>query len=468
MPAYKYKCIVNMKINNVVTQVLIDTGATSSAISTKLLECFPNSKRKIYRRTPKVCLAVNGQPLKSLYTVMLPITLKGGKCLYHEFEVINGLINPVLLGTDFLKAQEAKLDFADNSLQLGKEILHSQIAEWSPPQPAHLTVFENTVLPPNSISLVRAEIAGEDPTLTNKIENMLIGPLSTKFDTDFIASYSIIDPNSPEIWIEVLNPLDNAIHLPQGQAIADVEGLNSEFCESELSRDLRKMPSDLSERGDSEDFCDGFRRVFDDQNGSYANEFQVDPPDANFTPVFSDSLFASCDSSDCSHSPSLDTPKETPSRCTPVEMVEVEDVENISESTFVPKALLTKQGLITIKPQYETLFGLEPENDQTDHPINNDTSSDPPLSDNPEEFKPNTDNTILEGEDLTKLKSIIEEFSDVFATHAEDIGRTTLLQHHTTLTTDKPVSASYYRAPPPHVRAQIDRETDRLLAAGVL
>ena len=126
-----------MKINGVVTQVLVDTGATSSAISTKLLECFPNYKKWIHRRTPKVCLAVNGQPLKSLYTVLLPITLKGGKCLHHQFEVINGLINPVLLGTDFLKAQEAKLDFSDNSLQLGKEILHFQIAEWSPPQPAH-------------------------------------------------------------------------------------------------------------------------------------------------------------------------------------------------------------------------------------------------------------------------------------------------------------------------------------------
>ena len=165
LPAHRYKCIVDIKINGLLTQVLIDTGATSSAISTKLLECFPNAKKLIHRKSPKICQAVNGQPLRSLYTVLLPIALGPGKCIHHQFEVIEGLINPALLGTDFLKAQEAKLDFSQNILQLGKITLSFQNAEWQPSQPPHLVAFEDTVLQPNSISLVRAQIAGSDPTL---------------------------------------------------------------------------------------------------------------------------------------------------------------------------------------------------------------------------------------------------------------------------------------------------------------
>ena len=305
LPAHKYKCIVDMKINGLLTQTLIDTGATSSAISTRLLECFPNAKNLIHRRTPKICMAMNGQPLKSLYTVMLPIVLKGGKCLHHQFEVINGLINPALLGTDFLKAQEAKLDFSQNSLQLGKHCLPFQIAEWSPPQPAHLVTFEDTVLPPNSISLVRAQISGSNPCLTEKIDDLLIGPLCNYFDTDFIASYSVINPNASEIIVEILNPLDKPIHLPEGQPIADVQGQNSDITQTDVWRDLQQMPSDLSEKGETEDFCDGLPNVFKCANEAFEKECSsFEPPDPSFTPVFSDPTFASHTSTP-THSPSL-------------------------------------------------------------------------------------------------------------------------------------------------------------------
>ena len=36
------------------------------------------------------------------------------------------------------------------------------------------------------------------------------------------------------------------------------------------------------------------------------------------------------------------------------------------------------------------------------------------------------------------------------------------------MTTDVPVKANYYKAPPPKVREELDRETDRLLASGII
>ena len=138
------------------------------------------------------------------------------------------------------------------------------------------------------------------------------------------------------------------------------------------------------------------------------------------------------------------------------------------EVPFVPKALLTRQGLVQIKPQYETLCGLEPEGEEPKKDSFTEMKPESAPDGIAADFVPNLEGTVLVGEDFERLKSIIDDFSDVFAKHPEDLGKTTLMQHHTTLTTDKPVSASYYRTPPPKVRADIDRETNKLLAAGII
>ena len=453
LPAAKYKCLVNLKINGVTTQTLIDTGATSSAVSSKFLECFPNHKKLVSRQTPKICVSVNGKPLKSLFTVNLPINLKGGRCIHHQFEVIDNLIHPALLGTDFLKLQEAKLDFSRNSLQLGNDFLQFDLAEWSPPLPAHLVAFEDSVLPPNSISVIKAELAGDNPTLVSKVDHLLIAPLCTNFESDFLASYSVIDPSAPTIWVEVLNPLDKPIHLPAGQPVANVEGVNSELHATDMHRDLKRMPSDIDIKGEKEDFCDGVR-IFsqpgeDDDQTNFVPEYYTQPFSDNCPETVNDSP----------HSPSL-RPQ--------VEKLEIEDVEDEIEKPFVPTAMLTRNGLVHFNHHYETLSGLEPAGEEPKRDSYSEMSPESSREGRSKEFEPNLEGTVLEGEDLEKLKSIINEYSDVFASHAEDLGKTTLMQHHTTLTTDKPIATSYFRTPPPHVRADIDKETNKLLAAGVI
>ena len=469
------------------TQTLVDTGATSSAISLRLLECFPNGKRCIFRKTPKICVSVNNQPLKSLFTVKLPILLQNNRTVHHEFEVIDGLIHPALLGTDFLKSQEAKLDFSTNSLQLGKVNIPFQIPEWSPPKPSHLTSFDNVVLEPSSISLVRADFAGLDPRLTNPdLDNLLIGPLlSDFFGNDFLASYSVIDPKAPEIWVEVLNPSDSPIHIPQGEPIAWIEGENPEIETTEISRDLSCMPSNLDEKGEVEDFCGGVGHLFGDGTGVEKNNF--DPPNCNFTPAFSDQIEPECDTTPThftaafTDEPNLDSegplgaqstthagPPRSDGRDAPVMVEVVEEAEYEREYPFTPRAVMTKQGLIELKPDYDTLFGLEPLQEQT---VPDSYVEIPPefaTKQDTRKYEPNFDGCVFEGEDLEKLKQIVGDFPEIFASHAEDIGKTTLLYHYTNLTTDKPVSASYYRSPPPKVREDIDRETQKLLSAGII
>ena len=118
-----YKCLVEMRIVGTPTSVLVDTGATCSVVSLDYLHCFPNWQRFVTKEKPRTCLAVNGRPLHSLFTVKLPISLPGRKCIQHPFEAISGVMHSASLGTDFLKSQEAKIDFSLNILQLGSDFL---------------------------------------------------------------------------------------------------------------------------------------------------------------------------------------------------------------------------------------------------------------------------------------------------------------------------------------------------------
>ena len=119
----------------------------------------------------------------------------------------------------------------------------------------------------------------------------------------------------------------------------------------------------------------------------------------------------------------------------------------------MPRGILTREGIIPIVHDETYLASLE-------------------LSANtaPKErvYAPSTEGTILEGSDLKELEAILERNKLAFATHPDDFGKTSLMHHYAKLTTEKPINVKNYRSPPPKVRAEIDRETDHLLAAGII
>ena len=86
---------------------------------------------------------------------------------------------------------------------------------------------------------------------------------------------------------------------------------------------------------------------------------------------------------------------------------------------------------VEIKPQYETLCGLEPEGNQDSSVPVVDALPEVATKGEEKPYIPNFEGTILEGDDLERLKGLVDSYSDVFAKHAEDVGMTSLLYHHT-------------------------------------
>ena len=435
VPGRKYRCLVEIKINHIDTQCLVDTGATSSAINSSFLHCFPNYRQFIKRRHPKNCVSVNGKQLRSSFTVVLPVSI-GREMFKHEFEVIQGLIYPTLLGTDLLKSKGAKLDFTTNELQIGKAKASFDIPPW-PKQNSQLVAIDDSILKPNSITLLRAEISGNDPRLkTDRPTHLLIGPLPSEslFDLSFLTSYSIIDPYMEEIIVEVMNPSAKPVHVCQGRPIASIEGENLEMSETGLARDLSKMPSDYSFLDNESDYH--LQTLFDnpivdghtDTNLPFCSSSHV--PIVSPYPVLANSLNCTSDG------------------------VELRK-QNIKG--FTPKGLLTREGLkrVHIDPAIAATDGEdemtknERENNTDENKTNTHRKEKETEKEN--EYVLRTDNTILGEEDLKELQRIIDKYSGIVAKHADDIGKTNLVYHYANLTSDTPICTPNYRTPPsPH------------------
>ena len=153
IPGKKYKCVIWTNVFDFCVETLVDSGAQKSAISFAFSQKLPISENAILDKTKKYCISVNGKTVTSVFTVILPIAF-GTKVISHNFEVIKDLINDVILGVDFLKKHRITLDFSQDVLTLGKEIIPFVVPEWQSNKPPQLVSLEDVVVKPCHICLI--------------------------------------------------------------------------------------------------------------------------------------------------------------------------------------------------------------------------------------------------------------------------------------------------------------------------
>ena len=227
---------------------MVDTGADGGGISTAMLEADPRLLQYIHRRKPRVCVAVDKTPLNSPMSLLLPIEL-GGKVYHHEMNVIANLINPLLLGLDFMTKHKVKLDFGTNCMIIGNGTpIRIGPAVWHPPTPTHLATLEETSIPPESITLVNTAVGGLDPRLVKADKPpkvMTVRPLMGDRDMELpvLAAWGLIDLEKDNHWIELLNPTKQTIVLPSGTPVAMQENLDPEIAEDKEPPDKEEQPA---------------------------------------------------------------------------------------------------------------------------------------------------------------------------------------------------------------------------------
>ena len=93
------------------TNALVDTGADISVMSKQFLNKTGFTHGQLKPASCKTIIAVNGQHVRILGKIQLCISIQN-KSFNHLVHVLDNLHHSLILGRDFLKRNEAKLDFS--------------------------------------------------------------------------------------------------------------------------------------------------------------------------------------------------------------------------------------------------------------------------------------------------------------------------------------------------------------------
>ena len=150
-------------IKGVQVACLLDTGCALSVINSKLLEKLGLYGKPLLKCKVRIFKTANGQTFTAKGVICLPINIKGRqfRVLFH---VLDNLSHPVILGADFCRKHQVRIDFATSKVECNIPY------ELSPIQDATILagqvktiemetdLHENIVLPDNLCGIVSTGI----------------------------------------------------------------------------------------------------------------------------------------------------------------------------------------------------------------------------------------------------------------------------------------------------------------------
>jgi predicted aspartyl protease len=115
---------VKAKINGVEANCLVDTGATLTVVSTKLLQSssYPSTLESFKQDV----VTASGSPLDVEGKTSVVIVLNGHKSLADV--IVSNIDVDAILGLDYMKAQQIVVDVANEIITIGHETIHLNCA----------------------------------------------------------------------------------------------------------------------------------------------------------------------------------------------------------------------------------------------------------------------------------------------------------------------------------------------------
>ena len=105
-------------------------------------------------------------------------------------------------------------------MSIARFSVHISVPAYIPTKHAHLSSLDDILLPNNSISLVRVCLSGAKHE--SEVGCLLVGPFECEQGQhpEVMTPTSIIDPNLEELWIDIMIPSNNPIHVKQNCPLA--------------------------------------------------------------------------------------------------------------------------------------------------------------------------------------------------------------------------------------------------------
>ena len=149
LPGPSQGAFLDCKVNGVICQALLDTGAQVTIISDILYHRVRSCMEKLLPQQ-KPILGANNIPLDILGSVKVTLKL-GGIVVQHMVFVCGGLAPEVLVGIDFLKTQKCVLNF--DTEEGPTKMVFGQLDKV-----CRITVAETITLLPNMVADIPCQV----------------------------------------------------------------------------------------------------------------------------------------------------------------------------------------------------------------------------------------------------------------------------------------------------------------------
>lgn len=206
----------NINIGDNIVHAFIDTGASISLISESLYNDLSDLKRRHLNTvaSPSV-YSVAGEPLDVLGSLNVSFSMSSMQ-LQHCFIVVRNIKHALILGWDFLIANNVVLDLSNSNLQMNGNSIPMLHREELIPISCSAVIAETTQVPANSEKNVLLKIFSNDHTL---ISCDYPGILEPDNNTDVLFARTLTISKDGYIPVLVMNSTPDDISLYENTTV---------------------------------------------------------------------------------------------------------------------------------------------------------------------------------------------------------------------------------------------------------
>ena len=252
------RCRLSIGIGPTEVEGIVDTGASGgNCLDRGVFNALPAQKYRVTSFLSSVCIGINKCPVRILGKILLDFhltSLSGETRLFREeFNVIESLIHPAVLGLPFLQKFKATLSFENYTLLIGDQDYPLARSPGTPsPPPPHLAAFEARTIPPMSRTMVNVYLTGDQSRIDMSVaEALYVRPFYSESAKEVpqISAHCVVDPRKKIMSVEVINVWPTPIEIEVDAPVAIVDTVNPDlkFIPQPKLNPLPKMRTDENE-----------------------------------------------------------------------------------------------------------------------------------------------------------------------------------------------------------------------------
>jgi hypothetical protein len=205
--------MVDVKLDSTTLAVLIDTGAAVSVVSAKLCKDFEALRDQDYGSTPvDEAIAVNGEAIKLYGKIKVPLQFADRIVVQDMYVIDEPISQGIILGMDFLKTHNCKIDFLNDELTLDDYPPLPFIGQFNLLRSVKVYSIQPTQIPKNSQTFVRCKIA---PHIQDGTQGLVEPRGDLPHHHLLYASKAMVTVRDGHVPMCVLNALNHEVHLPK-------------------------------------------------------------------------------------------------------------------------------------------------------------------------------------------------------------------------------------------------------------